>query len=104
MIPVRKERPDPELVAEILGTYQFGPDFYRPNPSSKGFVEHLDPDRWWTSIADAGIDVERQVHEKYELMDKLPWDHVNVKFGRGYLEKEQGRATVQLAELAKVQS
>lgn len=68
-----------------------------------GWREHLDADRWWRAIADAGIDVERQVHEKYELMDKLPWDHVNVKFGRGYLEKEQGRATVQLADLAKVQ-
>ncbi len=65
-----------------------------------GWTEHLDPDRWWTSLADAGIDVERQVHDKYELNDKLPWDHVNVKFGRRYLEKEQGRATVQLAAMA----
>lgn len=68
-----------------------------------GWTEHLDPQRWWDAIEDAGIDVEKQVHEKYEMMDKLPWDHVNVKFGRAYLEKEQGRATVQLAELAKVQ-
>jgi len=67
-----------------------------------GWTEYLDPDRWWNAIADAGLDVERQVHEKYELMDKLPWDHVNVKFGRAYLEKEQGRATMQLAELAEV--
>ena len=37
-------------------------------------------------------------------MDKLPWDHENVKFGREYLQKEQGRATVQLAELARVKS
>ena len=65
-----------------------------------GWQEYLDAQRWWDSIADAGIDVEKQVHEKYELMDKLPWDHVNVKFGRAYLEKEQGRATVQLAEMA----
>ncbi|PAY16944.1 B12-binding domain-containing radical SAM protein [Rhodopirellula sp. SM50] len=65
-----------------------------------GWTEHLDPDRWWTAIEDAGIDVQRQVHEKYELLDKLPWDHVNVKFGRAYLEKEQGRATVQLQALA----
>lgn len=65
-----------------------------------GWTEHLDPERWWTAVADAGIDIERQVHEKYELMDKLPWDHVNVKFGRAYLEKEQGRATVQLAAMA----
>jgi len=67
-----------------------------------GWTEHLDPDRWWTAIEDAGIDVQRQVHEKYELTDKLPWDHVNVKFGRSYLEKEQGRATVQLAAMANV--
>ncbi|MFK8112489.1 MAG: TIGR03960 family B12-binding radical SAM protein [Rubripirellula sp.] len=68
-----------------------------------GWTEHLDPQRWWQAIEDAGLDVEKQVHEKYEMMDKLPWDHVNVKFGRAYLEKEQGRSTVQLAELAKVQ-
>lgn len=68
-----------------------------------GWTEYLDPERWWDAIADAGIDVERQVHQKYELMDKLPWDHVNVKFGRAYLQKEQGRATMQLTELAKVQ-
>jgi radical SAM family uncharacterized protein len=67
-----------------------------------GWTEHLDADRWWQAIADADIDVEKQVHQKYELLEKLPWDHVNVKFGRAYLEKEQGRATVQLAELAKV--
>ncbi|MGC6442976.1 MAG: TIGR03960 family B12-binding radical SAM protein [Rubripirellula sp.] len=67
-----------------------------------GWTEHLDPQRWWKAIEDAGIDVEKQVHAKYELLEKLPWDHMNVKFGRGYLEKEQGRATVQLEELAKV--
>jgi radical SAM family uncharacterized protein len=65
-----------------------------------GWTEYLDPRRWWQAIEDAGLDVEKQVHEKYEVMDKLPWDHVNVKFGRAYLEKEQGRATVQLAEMA----
>ncbi|MDA9778139.1 TIGR03960 family B12-binding radical SAM protein [Rubripirellula sp.] len=67
-----------------------------------GWTEHLDPQRWWKAIEDAGIDVEKQVHTKYELLEKLPWDHMNVKFGRGYLEKEQNRATVQLSELAKV--
>lgn len=65
-----------------------------------GWTEHLDPDRWWTAIEDAGIDVDKLIHQKYELMDKLPWDHVNVKFGRAYLEKEHGRATVQLEGMA----
>jgi radical SAM family uncharacterized protein len=66
-----------------------------------GWTEYLDAARWWQAVHDAGIDVERQVHEKYELMDKLPWDHVNVKFGRGYLEKEQIRSRVQLQAMAE---
>lgn len=65
-----------------------------------GWTEHLDPERWWSAIADAGIDVDKQVHEPYDLAAKLPWDHVNVKFGRAYLEKEQGRAVVQLEAMA----
>ncbi|MEO1614565.1 MAG: TIGR03960 family B12-binding radical SAM protein [Planctomycetota bacterium] len=65
-----------------------------------GWTEFLDPKRWWQAIEDAGIDVQQQVHEPYALMDKLPWDHVNVKFGRAYLEKEQGRATVQLEAMS----
>jgi radical SAM family uncharacterized protein len=65
-----------------------------------GWTEYLDANRWWNAIADAGIDVEQQVHGRYEIQDKLPWDHVNVKFGRGYLEKEQGRAAAQLSVLA----
>lgn len=69
-----------------------------------GWTEYLDPQRWWDAIRDAGIDIEKQVHEPYELLDKLPWDHVNVKFGRGYLEKEQGRSTVQLAAMADAQA
>ncbi|TWU65234.1 TIGR03960 family B12-binding radical SAM protein [Crateriforma conspicua] len=69
-----------------------------------GWTEHLDADRWWTAIEDAGINVKSQVHQPYQMMDKLPWDHVNVKFGRAYLEKEQDRSTVQLAAMATVQS
>ena len=40
------------------------------------------PDRWWQALADAGIDVRRVLHQPYALDDKLPWDHVHVKYGR----------------------
>ncbi len=66
-----------------------------------GWTEHLDPQRWWQALADAGLDIDKQVHESYGLMDKLPWDHVNIKYGRAFLEKEQNRATVQLAAMAE---
>jgi radical SAM superfamily enzyme YgiQ (UPF0313 family) len=62
--------------------------------------EQFQPDRWWTALADTGIDVERLLHEPYALHDRLPWDHVNVKYGRHFLEKEQSRSVVQLESMA----
>ena len=37
----------------------------------------------------------------YELTDILPWDHVNVKYGRTFLEKEQLRSAAQLHSMAE---
>ncbi len=65
-----------------------------------GWTEMLDPQRWWQAFADSGIDVDQQVHEPYAVGDKLPWDHVNVKYGREYLEKEQQRSVIQLDAMA----
>ncbi len=65
-----------------------------------GWTEHMDAQRWWDAIADAGIDIDQQVHTQYGLTDKLPWDHVNVKYGRTFLEKEQSRSLTQLEAMA----
>ncbi|HJT35886.1 MAG TPA: TIGR03960 family B12-binding radical SAM protein [Pirellulales bacterium] len=63
--------------------------------------EHFQPDLWWQALADSGVDLEATAHLPYALDDKLPWDHLNVKKGRAYLEKEQNRAVVQLAAMAE---
>ncbi len=34
------------------------------------------------------------------MSEVLPWDHVNVKKGREYLEKEQSRSLTQLDVMA----
>ncbi len=65
-----------------------------------GWTEMLDPQRWWQALHDSHIDIEKQLHEPYELMGKLPWDHVNVKYGRDYLAKEQTRSLTQLEAMA----
>lgn len=62
--------------------------------------EYFCPQRWWQAIADCGLDVDRLLHEPYQLEDRLPWDHVNVKYGRAFLEKEQRRSLVQLVAMA----
>jgi hypothetical protein len=67
------------------------------------WCEEFNAPRWWDAIRDAGLDAEQLVHRPCELNDRLPWDHVNVKKGRTFLEKEQTRAVAQLAAMANAQ-
>jgi len=64
--------------------------------------EQMDASRWWQALEDAGVSVD-QIHRPYELSDRLPWDHLNVKYGRTFLEKEQTRSLVQLESMADAQ-
>ncbi len=58
------------------------------------------PQLWWEAVADLSIDFSFFVHRARPLDEVLPWDHVNVKKGREYLEKEQVRSQEQLAQMA----
>ena len=62
--------------------------------------EHFNSHRWWQALSDTGIDAEAALHRPFALDARLPWDHLNVKKGRAYLEKEQNRSVVQLAAMA----
>jgi radical SAM superfamily enzyme YgiQ (UPF0313 family) len=73
---------------------------WRRGARMESWREHFDAPRWWQALADSGIDAQQVLHQPYELDDKLPWDHVNVKYGRTYLEKEQTRSVVQLEAMA----
>jgi len=73
---------------------------WRNGARLESWHEHMQPQIWWRALEETGIDVEATVHRPYPLEAKLPWDHINVRKGRGYLEKEQNRSTVQLAEMA----
>jgi radical SAM family uncharacterized protein len=64
--------------------------------------EHFNARRWWDALAEAGIDYRQVLHTPFDVANRLPWDHVNVKYGRAYLEKEQGRSAVQLEAMANV--
>jgi len=58
------------------------------------------PQIWRQAVADLGIDLDFYVHRQRPISGLLPWDHVNVKKGRAYLEKEQERSLVQLTVMA----
>jgi radical SAM family uncharacterized protein len=65
-----------------------------------GWTECFKPDVWWQTFADLGIDTAWYSQRSRPMTEILPWDHVNVKKGREYLEKEQARSVVQLQVMA----
>lgn len=65
-----------------------------------GWRECFQPNIWWQTFADLGIDTAWYSQRTRPLTEVLPWDHVNVKKGREYLEKEQKRSLVQLEVMA----
>ncbi len=69
-----------------------------------GWKECFKPDLWWKTFADLGIDVGFYSHRQRPMTELLPWDHIAVKKGRAYLEKEQERSVIQLKVMAEAGS
>ncbi len=65
-----------------------------------GWRECFQPELWWQTFADLGIETEWYSQRHRPMDEVLPWDHVNVKKGREYLEKEQNRSLIQLEVMA----
>jgi len=65
-----------------------------------GWRECFQPQLWWQTFADLGIDPAWYSQRNRPMTEVLPWDHVNVKKGREYLEKEQNRSLLQLQVMA----
>ena len=59
------------------------------------WAEKLRPALWWQSLADAGVDIEQTLHVPHEVSAALPWDHIGIRQGREYLEREQQQAVEQ---------
>ena len=62
--------------------------------------EHFDPQLWWDTFAELGIDVPFYSHRERPIDEVLPWDHIHIKYGREYLAKEQTRSLTQLEAMA----
>lgn len=65
-----------------------------------GWSECFQPEIWWQTFQDLGIDTTFYSQRYRPMEEVLPWDHINVKKGREYLEKEQNRSLVQLEVMA----
>ncbi len=63
--------------------------------------EHFNPQLWWETFDDLGIDVGFYSHRDRPVEEVLPWDHIQIKYGRDYLAKEQTRSVLQLGAMAE---
>lgn len=82
-------RGDRRLAAVILEAWRRGARF-------DAWDECFEPQRWWDVCRDLRIDAACFIHAVRPMSSLLPWDHIQVKKGRSYLEKEQERSRVQL--------
>jgi radical SAM family uncharacterized protein len=81
-------------VAEVLF------EAWRRGARLDSWRESFKPELWWQVCADLGVDLGWYAQRYRPLTEVLPWDHVNVKKGRAYLEKEQNRSLLQLEVMA----
>jgi radical SAM superfamily enzyme YgiQ (UPF0313 family) len=70
---------------------------FRRGARFDGWAEKFQPQLWWQALADAGIDVEKILHLPCPAPAPLPWDHIGIRQGRGYLEREHCLAAEHLA-------
>ncbi len=69
-----------------------------------GWSECFQPQVWWQTFTDLGIDPAWYAQRVRPLTEVLPWDHINVKKpGRAFLEKEQQRSLAQLEVISQVE-
>ncbi len=61
---------------------------WRSGARFDGWAEKFQPSLWRQAIANAGIDVETMLHLPCPAGAALPWDHIGIRQGRGYLERE----------------
>jgi radical SAM family uncharacterized protein len=65
-----------------------------------GWRECFRPQVWWQAFADLGLDPAWYAQRPRPVTEVLPWDHIIVKKGRDFLEKEHHRSLEQLLVLA----
>ncbi|MCC6125214.1 MAG: TIGR03960 family B12-binding radical SAM protein [Pirellulales bacterium] len=54
--------------------------------------EHFNIERWLQAFAELNIDIEKILHLPSPAPSPLPWDHIAIRQGRGYLEREYEEA------------
>jgi len=74
---------------------------WRQGARFDAWPEELQAELWWNALDAAGIDWRTSVHAAYPLDARLPWDHLGIRQGRRYLERQQALAAEVQAEMCE---
>ncbi|HID77219.1 MAG TPA: TIGR03960 family B12-binding radical SAM protein [Planctomycetaceae bacterium] len=58
--------------------------------------EHFRPELWQQAFQEEQVDSSAILHHAHPLDARLPWDHIGIRQGRGYLEHEHRRSLDEL--------
>ncbi len=81
-------RGDRKLANLLVNAYNKGCVF-------DGWSDCFDFDKWMETIDEAGIDVNKTIGENRDIMETLPWDHIDMGLRKEFLISEYRNATTE---------
>lgn len=66
---------------------------WRAGARFDAWSDQIRKDLWWQTLREQQVDVDALIHRPYAMHESLPWDPITIRQGRGYLEREQQRAS-----------
>lgn len=57
-----------------------------------GWSEHFRPDLWTQAFSDSGLDAATWANRAYDFSEPLPWDNIDMRVSKRFLEREAKRA------------
>ena len=72
---------------------------WRAGARFDAWSDKLQPQLWWQALAETGIDLQQSLHTPCPADTPLPWDHITIRQGRCYLEREHAASATLLSEI-----
>lgn len=76
---------------------------WRAGAKFDAWSEHFNGQRWWDAIEAVGIDPQEVIGRTRNPDEPLPWNHICISSGSGYLRRHYNESIEQLAELAEIE-
>jgi len=104
-VQVKCHKVESSLLEGVLcrSDYQMGEAIelaWRRGARFDNWTEQSNTQRWWQAIADTNVDISAALHQPYQVDESLPWDHIDIRQGRSFLEKEYQQSQAQLKAMS----